>query len=112
MDKFNGTKGKCKIGNCGSVVSESSEGLTIGGEFGKDAVDYYGGNLICESVSNSNAELIVDAFNTVTECDLMPSELLKQRDELLESLQEIIKISDRNHIAWNKAKSVIKKVTE
>jgi hypothetical protein len=85
MTKFNGTKGKCKLGKCGSVVSESSEGIFIPGAMGKDAFEYYGGNLICESVSTSNAELIVDAFNTTNECDLIPSELLKQYNDLLET---------------------------
>jgi len=37
----------------------------------------------------ANAALIADAGNTAQKCGLLPSELLKQRDELLEALKEI-----------------------
>jgi hypothetical protein len=36
----------------------------------------------------SNAELIADTFNTYNETPILPSELLKQRNELLEALKE------------------------
>ena len=36
------------------------------------------------------AELIADAGNTAQKCGLLPSELLKQRDELKEALAEMI----------------------
>lgn len=36
----------------------------------------------------------------------------QQKAELLEVLIEIVRISDRNNIAWNRAKEVIKKATE
>ena len=38
-----------------------------------------------------DAELIADAGNTAQKCGLLPSELLKQRDELLEALKEVCK---------------------
>lgn len=38
--------------------------------------------------------------------------LKQQKDELLESLIEIISISDRNHNAWNKAKELINKMSK
>lgn len=37
----------------------------------------------------ANAQLIADAFNTSNKCDMLPSELLEQRNELLEMLQKI-----------------------
>tara|TARA_R110002074_G_scaffold18159_2_gene59073 strand:+ start:979 stop:1350 length:372 start_codon:yes stop_codon:yes gene_type:complete len=37
-----------------------------------------------------NVNLICNAFNTIQKCDLLPSELLKQRDELLEAVKTII----------------------
>ncbi|AGO48355.1 hypothetical protein Phi10:1_gp014 [Cellulophaga phage phi10:1] len=37
----------------------------------------------------ANAKLIVDAGNTSNKCGLLPSELLKQRNELLEVLEVI-----------------------
>jgi hypothetical protein len=36
----------------------------------------------------ANAELFLDAGNTANKCDLLPSELLKQRDNLLKALKE------------------------
>jgi hypothetical protein len=37
--------------------------------------------------------------------------LMSAAPDLLESLQEIIAITDRDHIAWDKAKSAIEKAT-
>ena len=118
MAEFKGTKGKCRIGIAGSVVSEGSESLTISGAIGEEAVKYYGGNLICESVSHPNAELIADAFNTISECDLLPSKLLKQRNEMLEALQEMVRMYEEVQPAggwqgvYEGAKYAIKKATE
>ena len=39
--------------------------------------------------SANNATLIADAGNTAQKCGLLPSELLKQRDELREALKQI-----------------------
>ena len=40
--------------------------------------------------SKANALLIADAGNTAQKCGLLPSELLRQRDELREALAEMI----------------------
>lgn len=40
------------------------------------------------------------------------AKLIIAATDLLEALQEVVKISDRNHIAWDKAKAAIKKATE
>lgn len=48
-----------------TVVSDSAEGLEkIGGAGGPDAVEYYGGNMIAESVAPENAAFIVKACNS------------------------------------------------
>jgi len=39
----------------------------------------------------ANIDLIEQAFNTTNECGFTPSELLKQRNELLEALKEVQK---------------------
>ena len=52
------TPGKWKKGRIGSVVSDSNIGISINGGFDADAIRYYGGYLICESVSDGNASLI------------------------------------------------------
>ena len=70
----------------------------------------------------ANGLLIADAGNTYQQCNLLPSELLSQRDELLRVLKELsgcVSIfSGANYTtefikdANQKAKSLIKKVTE
>ena len=42
----------------------------------------FGGTMITYNAAKANAMLIVDAGNTAQKCGLLPSELLKQRDEL------------------------------
>lgn len=52
-------------------------------------------NLIAEfwhKHQKENAELFADALTTIQKCDLMPSELLSQRDELLKALQFLINV--------------------
>jgi hypothetical protein len=44
-----------------SVVSDCNNGLYISGTTGELAIDYYGGNLIAESVTPCNAKLIAQA---------------------------------------------------
>lgn len=41
----------------------------------------------------NNSNLIEDAANTAQKCGLLPSELLQQRDELLEVLESMTKIN-------------------
>lgn len=41
-----------------------------------------------EDELQSNAILIIDAGNTAQKCGMLPSELLRQRDELMEALEE------------------------
>lgn len=60
MNSF--TSGPWKQGKYGnSVVSDSAHSITIRGAIGNDAREYYGGNLICESVSGNNIPLIAIA---------------------------------------------------
>lgn len=47
------------------------------------------------TVTKSNAVLLADAGNTFKDCPILPSELLKQRNELLKTLEEISKCRDR-----------------
>ena len=43
-----------------------------------------------------DAELIADAGNTAQKCGLLPSELLKQRDELIKALRQIYRYWSRD----------------
>ena len=70
--------------------------------------------------TEANSQLIVDAFNTTNSCGLLPSELLKQRDEMLEMLLTIQDSlfanktpKEANPHHWtNKLENIIKQSTE
>lgn len=49
-----------RVGKTGCVVAD----VPVPGLQGSDDTDYYGGHLICESVTPSNAEFIVRACNS------------------------------------------------
>ena len=94
------TKEPWRLGNTSSVVADEP----VIGMNGSDAVEYYGGHLICESVVPSNASRIVACVNA---CAGIPDNVLEkaaecaasgrfgtmaamykaQRDELLAALQ-------------------------
>lgn len=59
-----------------TVVADSDDGLHITGATGPDALEYYGGNLIAESVSEENARRIVACVNA---CAGIPTEELEQK---------------------------------
>jgi hypothetical protein len=54
------TPGPWRVGRPGAVVTPN---IIENGPQGSDDVDYYGGNLICESVTSANARLIAQAPN-------------------------------------------------
>lgn len=47
-----------------------------------------------EDELQSNAILIIDAGNTAQKCGMLPSELLRQRDELREALNKIMQLPE------------------
>jgi len=72
------------------------------------------GTKICElpdfsEESMQNARLIVDTFNTYNTTLILPSELLKQRNELLESLKEITTQFQKVEPLYSMDKVIIKK---
>jgi hypothetical protein len=75
MEKLNITKGKCKVKT------------NYKNPFSDDTIYRIAGNDgFSHSIKEmeSNAELIADTFNTYNDTPILPSELLKQRNELLE----------------------------
>jgi len=65
----------------------------------------------------ANVKLIVDAGNTANKCELLPSELLEQRDELLEACESAIKAFkelglNENQSCYKLALKAIKNATE
>ena len=47
--------------NC--IVSDIPDGILIPGAIDLQAVDYYGGYLVCESIQKEVAELIIEQHN-------------------------------------------------
>jgi len=60
---------------------------------------------------NASVKLALDAFNTANKCDMLPSELLEQRNELLEFVQ-MITITTQSESTFIRANELIKKATE
>jgi len=66
-----------RIGNHGGeIVADSSERIFINGAIEKDSVEYYGGFLVAESISQPNAAFIVLAVN--------------MHDELVEAVKRVV----------------------
>ena len=91
-----------KLGRMGAVVSESSEGIEMGGAMGKEAIKYYGGNLIGESISQANAKRIVECVNA---CEGVPSEILtslnKNNDPFFECIESELKYNELKDVIEN-----------
>ena len=80
MKTFKGTKGKWEVSKSGNPT------------FNKCVIAEDGGS-VCFITNWSDdehtAKLIADAGTTTNKCGLFPSELLEQRNELLEALKEV-----------------------
>ena len=104
--EFKGTKGKWEIDNLsviddkGFEVAEISNPMRINPNWGELGLSHWSGNEGVGYVNISDEEAEANA------------KLIAAAPELLEALIEVVRISDRNHIAWNRAKEVIKKATE
>jgi len=57
---------------------------------GYEASDLLNADSVGSFEAEHNAELICDAGNTAQSCGLLPSELLRQRDELKEALKDMV----------------------
>ena len=64
--------------------------IDIGTEY-KEAITVWAGDDPQDKTANITAELITDSLNTAQKCGLLPSELLRQRDELIERNQMLSK---------------------
>lgn len=94
MKKLDITLGKYKLGkHYSNIVSDvKTERPTYSDQNYESEKKYYGGFLIAESIHKKDESLLFcDAGNTYQKCNLLPSELLKQRNELLEALQDLRK---------------------
>ena len=60
----------------------------------------------------SNEDISIAGIWSLGKSDKANAKLIAAAPELLEALKEVIAISDRDHSAWDYAKSIIKKATE
>lgn len=69
-------------------------GIRIG-EYGKrmkinhGVIEIWALDGVTADEANANGELIIDAGNTIQSCGLLPSQLLKQRNEMKEALKQV-----------------------
>jgi hypothetical protein len=89
MKELGITKGEWQLDELTNGVSVSTKDVDDGGDIICDAPEYAE---ISMTRWRYNASLIIDAGNTAQKCGLLPSELLRQRDELKEQL-ELIKLA-------------------
>ena len=76
-------------------------GVDYAGHYSLQVAPFYGArDLLDEDKTNdaeANMKLCCDAGNTAQKCGLLPSELLKQRDELKEALKEMSELFEKLH---------------
>jgi len=92
-----------KLGRMGVVISENSKGIEIVGAMGKEAFEYYGGNLIGESISQANAKRIVECVNA---CEGIPSSILTSPSRKNHAFFEAIEFE----LKYNELKEVIEDI--
>ena len=120
MSEFKGTKGEWVF----HPISEYSNGW-ISIDIPMGSITIYNGvypyvfsedKEKCIEILEANAKLIADAGTTASESGLMPSELLKQRNEMLKALKDILPLAmyfiNENHPTYKKVIELIKKATE
>lgn len=101
MSKPKFTPGPWRVGKHGSVVSDAP----VPEVHGSDAIEYYGGHVICETITPSNARLVAAS------------------PELLEALSGLLKLAEQRirgcgtllideMAACDKAKDAIDKATK
>lgn len=82
--EFKGTLGKIE-----SVYTKLSDFTLCTVITEKRVIAHINSQDVTSEESKANAELFADAGNTIQSCGLLPSELLKQRDEMIALLKEV-----------------------
>jgi hypothetical protein len=115
MSKFKGTKGKSEFVHTEQHPKEENEWHSVV-QMPKTAISITSTKFLSKKESESNGKLIADAFNTINECDLLPSELLSQRNEFMEALNEMVLFAEfhgyTSSTEINKARELINKATK
>jgi len=91
--EFKGTKGEW-IANLEYMPDHTIVEVTSGDSNTEDWAMFTLYNAKDRKTQEANAKLIADAGTTINQCDLLPSELLSQRNEMLEMLGKITLVFD------------------
>jgi len=113
--EFKGTKGEW-IANLEYMPDHTIVEVTAGDSSTEDWAMFTLYNAKDRETQEANAKLIADAGTTINKCDLLPSELLSQRNEMLEILERVQRINNiaREHISeclFEDIEQLIKKAT-
>lgn len=87
MNKHTPTPWRIGKGHC--VVADEP----VPGMGGSDAIEYYGGHLIAESITTENCEHIVRCVNS--------------HEALVKALQGVIRVADRATVEFDAAKAAL-----
>ena len=104
--EFKGTKGKFET--IYTRLSDFTLSTVISGE---SIIAHINAENVSPEECKANGELFADAGNTIQSCGLLPSELLKQRDELRDFLRIIIS-SEMTPISYRKTAKKLLESTE
>lgn len=98
MEKLNITKGEWKQYNFTSKYNPQHSKMEGRGVYSDrhEIAKTAGKN---QDEADANAILVSDAGNTYQQCETLPSELLRQRKELLQALKEIVNQWDKDIMA-------------
>lgn len=103
MSRLNITNVKTEVKHSESKLAFNVVGKTLGGRYKIARFPYFdygkGNEKIThkeKSESFVNASLYVDAHNTYNECGILPSDLLRQRDDAIKALKKIIEMNYQN----------------
>lgn len=90
MKELEITKGEVEIDRYGNLLKKGNKALM-------DTVPVYGVCISNTKESEANRDLLFDAITTSNQCNLLPSELLKQNEALKNALKDVRKWYERNH---------------
>lgn len=91
----NFNQGLLRVGRPGSIVSDNP----VPGMAGSDAIDYYGGHMVGESITQSNAKRLVLCWNA---CEGVTNQILenvKIHEEVLKTLEGLCENLSLNDLA-------------
>lgn len=73
--------------NCGAIVADTAEGLSVNGTYCDESKEYYGGYLIAETVASANKALIIEAPELLKSLEEMTAFAINERASLYSGME-------------------------